>query len=469
MKTHAIIEIEEGSLTLTIGAKAGNSARIFSCERFPLSDTGGEAVGGVLRGLGTDPLRGAAGVHVIVGDRRASHFVATVPKMPPGEVADFVTREALRVSSLTSPADLMVAPRLLRQPGGGRLEIAASALPASVWQPFASALEASGMEVLALHTSETCLALAAPADVANAAILEYSGGRARFVLCDGDAPARVRRFILGSSEGGSMALAAQLAIELPRTYDWLRENGHSEPRVMVLGNRLCLDDDSVEMLRGELEEIDKATFGWELPEEGAAPGLATLTLMGRLFDEKKVPSLLARPEIRVPWSRARIGSLVAAAAAGVALSVGAVADARGYMEASDERARVSAECARLEQQAFALESQAAPAGETSSRHPQLELALSMRRPISRLIAEVSNNATDRVYLEALEFSSTERITVRGVVKGRTRQEALAVLSQFVNGLRALAYFEADGQDEVNEVPGKPHCLRFQLGISWRNS
>ena len=60
-------------------------------------------------------------------------------------------------------------------------------------------------------------------------------------------------------------------------------------------------------------------------------------------------------------------------------------------------------------------------------------------------------------------------SLSGVVKGKNRHQALAVLSQFVDRLRRLPYIAAGGKDEVTEVPGKPTCLRFRLDMFWRNS
>ncbi|MCA8948809.1 MAG: hypothetical protein KDE27_04860 [Planctomycetes bacterium] len=470
MKTHAVIEIEERNLTLTIGATTGDAARVFSCDRFPLAEVNQESITRVLRALGTDPLRGALGVHVVVGDRRATHFVATAPTMPERDLVRFVGREAVRLSSVASAEGLLLAPRLLRRLPDGRLQIAATALPRAVWQPIERAFEASGMEVLSLHTTESCLALAAAEHDEYTAVLAYGDGRARFVYCDGGAPAQVRRFILGGmSDAGAMALAAQLAIELPRTYDWLREQGHPEPKALIVGRGFGFDEDSLELLRGDLDNIGEAEFEWELPDGPTGPRFATLMLLAALFREQPQPSLLAEPTVRVPWSRRRVAGIAAIAAVGLALGFAGVVNARRTVDASDELVRVESDCVQLEQQAALAEARVAPAADVVELEPQLELALSMRRPVSRLLAELSNSASDAIHVESLQFASTAKLTVAGLVRGETRQQALAELARFVAGLRALPYLEAGGQDEVKEVPGKPECLRFVLDVAWRNS
>ncbi|MCR9246608.1 MAG: hypothetical protein NXI31_16365 [bacterium] len=470
MNTYAILEFEEGSMALTVGGSVAGTAEIFACNRFPLVEINSDTVRNALRALGSDPLRGAKGVHVIVGDRRATHFVATVPRMTEAEVGSFLTREALRLASLTEAGDLLLAPRLLEVLPDRRLRIAMSALPTGIWDRVQKACAAAGVEVLSLHTTESCLALAAPPEDSDTAVLELSGGRARFVYCSHNAPVQVRRFILGNGpDAGSMALAAQLAIELPRTYDWLRESGHDEPRSLIVGNRLGLDEDSIEMLRGDLESVGPPEDAWRVTEGDSDPGLASTELMQRLFASTMPPSLLEMHVIRVPWPRRVVVSLAAAVLMGLASAVFGVFEAQKYLDIAEEAERLEADCDRLGQAVLQAQALAAPSGEFAVPDPQLELALSMRRPVSRLVAEVSNLATDRVHVESLQFASTEKVVLAGAVKGQSRQEALAVLSQFVDGLRELPYLQAGRGDEIQEMPGRPNLLRFRIAFSWRNS
>ncbi|MCA8977572.1 MAG: hypothetical protein KDC98_22805 [Planctomycetes bacterium] len=469
MKKHAIVEIEEGALTLTVGGSDGRGKllRILSCDRFPLPEATTDTVRAALGALGSAVLQGGGGVHVIVGDRRAHHFVSEVPRMRPEEAVQVMVREGLRVSGAPTAADLLIAPRLLRCEHGGTLVIGAAALPAGVWQPLRSAFESSGMSVSGVHTMESCLALAAAGTAGNTAVLECSPGRARFVLCDAGAPVQVRRFILGGGgDTDSAALVAQLALELPRTFDWLRESGKSLPKTMVLGSRLRLDGDSTEMLRGDLEGIERPAVRYELADGAIEPGLATLMLLSRLADGEPLPSLLSAPTIRIPFRRSRVWAIAAMGLFGLALSWSAIVDVRAGFEVEDEVARTDAERLRLEQDLTGLEAIAAPLVETALERKRLDAALGMRRPVSRLIAEISNCATDAIHLESLQFASTATVAVGGVVKGSSRKAALEALTGFVDRLRTLSYLDPDGRDEVSEVPGASNCLRFRIVMSW---
>ncbi len=470
MKTHAIIEFEEGSVTLTIGAAAGGNARIFSCERLPLVDINAETLRATLSSLGSDPMRGAAGVHVIIGDRRACHFAAAVPRMAVADMVGFLKREALRLSSMSQSSEVLLAPRMLRAAWDGRFEVAVSALPQSVVQRMDQACRAVGLDVLGVHTSEACMALAAPIDAASSAVLELNGGRARYVYCQRGVPVKVRRFLLGGRGGTeeSLALAAQLAIEVPRTKSWLTESGHDEPSMLVLGRRFPFDDESMELLAGIANDIEFPELDWDLDEIDTTPGLATLMLMEQLFAGQRVPALEREPHLDVPWPRRRVAAVAAVAAAGLAVFAYGVNDGRELIATTAELDRAAVERTRLENELIQVQAAAAPDGETAAAGT-IDLALSMRRPVSRMFAEVSNLAPANVHIGSIQFASAAPVTITGIVEGDSRQEALALLAQFVDALHALPYLHDLGKDEVEEVVGHPERVQFRVQIAWRHS
>lgn len=469
MQIHAIIEIEEGTLTLTVGRSEGRTHRILKCQRLPLPDLGREPMTAALRSLGGDPLMGAPGVHVVLAERRMQHFVSTVPKLSAAEAVAFVVREALRVAGMNASEGVLVAPQLLRRLPGGRLVIGATALAKNVWDPLQEAFRAAGIAVISLHSMESCMALAAPATGERTAVLDCSSGRARFVLCDGQSAVQVRRFLVGSAgDGGGGALVAQLAMELPRTLDWLRETGHQPPQALVLGTRIEIDAESREMLRGDLERVDCAAVDFELAEDAASPGLATAMLLTRLCADQPRPSLLSLPKIELPWGTSRYVALAAVAVVGLACAWSAVADGTAMFTAQEDLVEVASERLRLEQDLVAIAS-AVPVAEPEAGTERLQTALSLRRPTSRLLCEVSNCATDAIHLEALQFASTEKVVLTGVVQGDTRQDALAGLAQFAQRLRGLPFLRAGGQEDVSEVAGQTNRFRFRLSLSWRNT
>lgn len=471
MQTHAIIELEEGSLCATLVGRAGNSLRVTRSLRLPLADLARETMVGALRAIGAGIFADVPGVHVVLGERRMQHFVCTVPQMTAAEMEEFVAREGLRLTGAMSAADVLLSVRLLRRASGQRYVVAGAALAKNVWEPVRGAFEQLGITVLGLHSLEACLALATtPAQGERAAVLECSAGRARFVSCDGQAPVQVRRFLVsGGGDSSPEALTAQLAMEVPRTIDWLRETGHGVPSGLVLGTRVLVDDSAIEMLRGDMGNVARAKIAVEIAEGEGSPGLAVLMLADRLAAGSAPPSLLAEPRIELPWTRGKFASVAAVLAAGLACSWSAVVDATVVLRSQEERVAAAQETSLLQQELARIAAADARVPAASEADVRLRDALDMRRPTSRLLAEIGNCAGPELHIEELKFASTDRIVVTGVVAGSSRKAALGALADFATQLRGLPYLEVAAQQEVTEVPDQANRFRFRLSMAWRNS
>lgn len=468
MTTHAIMELEEGALNLVVGAREGPSIKVRRSLRLPLADLGRETLTGVLRNLGNDALLGATGVHVVLGERRVQHFTSTVPRMGVGDMVGFVTREALRLAGLQSSADILVATRLLRRTGD-KFQLATTAVAKSVWEPIGAAFAACSLPVLGLYSMETCLALGAELRaVGPVAVLECNGSRARFVLCDGQSPVQVRRFLLSSGENQAAALTTQLAMELPRTFDWLRETGQPVPKSLVLGLRAVLEDGAVAMLKGEeLQSVIAAESPLEVAAGQPTPTLGVARLLQKLVLGGAPASLLAAPRLLLPMGRSRLAGLAAMVVAGFAASWSAAIDGTAMLAARDELAQARAETNTLSAAVAAGLGQLVPAADEDGA-ARLHEALVMRRPISRLLGDASNAVAGDIVLDEIRFASADRIVVCGLASGATRQGALAALAAFGKRLREMPYLRADGQDEITESPGQGNRFRFRLGMAWRN-
>jgi len=480
MRTLAVIEIEEGSLSLTFGVRVGNDAHVTRCHRVQLPDTGREAMVNVLRPLAGEFLQDVDGVHVILGDRRTQHFVAALPKMPHADAVDFAVREGMRMTSMPNAAELLVAPRLVRTTKGGKLVVGATALPRNVWEPLREAFVASGIDVLGLHSSEACLAAGGFAALRRAgllrseartgerfAVVECGGGRARFVLCDGRSAVQVRRFMVGTAENNPDALATQLAMELPRTVEWLRESGHQAPTTLVLGNRVGVPDESLDTIRGDLERVVRAPA---VTMTGAfVPSLASVALLREIASGAQLPSLLATPRFppRTAWLRTLW--LPAAVAAGGLLSLIAIDQHRATIAARGRIAETLEEREAVRERLAEANVLIRTPFQSDARINQLAMALGMRRPVSRLVAEVANGATTNVLLDGLQFASDDRVVVTGVVTGGTRSAALSTLADFATFVRSLPYLDPDAQEDVGEVIGQTNQFRFRLSMAWRST
>jgi uncharacterized small protein (DUF1192 family) len=317
---------------------------------------------------------------------------------------------------------------------------------------------------------ETALALGAQGVRAGlVAAIECNAGRARFVLCDSGCPVQVRRFLIGSSgESNATALTAQLAMELPRTFDWLREAGNTVPNTLVLGARVNIEDGGLDILcDGELQKVLRAPLALRVDEGQPVPSLGVATLLVSLCGGALLPSLLEPPSVQLPWGAPRFLVAATLLVVGAAASASAVVDGTAVFGISDRAAEVRAEIARLQAQAAAA---SAPMGDAAAPSDlPLEAALAMRRPLSLMLAQISNAADPQVHLEELKFASTDRLMVTGIVTGASRRDVLKSVSTFSKRLRDLPYVQPDGRDEIEEVAGRRHQIRFRLGLAWRKS
>jgi hypothetical protein len=421
-----------------------------------------------LRSIGSDVLQGAPGVHVVLGERRMQHFASTVPPMSASDVTRFVVREALRLTNQQSPEEVLLTASLLRRGPDGKLVVGATALARSVFAPLREAFAANSLEVLGLYSMETCLAFGArSAGNGPVALIECNAGRARFVLCDGDSPVQVRRFLIGGGgEANSAAMTTQLAMELPRTFEWLRETNQPLPKTLLLGSRVTLDDSSLEMLQGEeLQSVRRAPNVVQVAEDLPVPSFGTALLLERLASKQAVASLLQPPRLVLPMRSSRVVGLAASLAAGLACSWMAVTEGLAAWTLREELAGVAVERDTLAAQLVPASVVPVAAPEVDER---LQAALVMRRPISRLLADVSNGAGSDLHIEDCRFASTERIVVSGVVQGESRQQALAAIATFARHLQDIPYVKIGGDEEIAEVPRLKNCFRFKLGMTWRN-
>jgi hypothetical protein len=471
MQNYAIIELEEGALNLVVGIRDITGPRVLRTHRVALQDLGRETLAEALRGIGLEMLQGAAGVHVVLGERRMQHFLATVPKLSVPDAVGYVVREAVRLVSAQSPADVLVSTRLVRRLPHGKLVLGCAAIARSVWEPMREAFAANNLQVLGLYATESCMALAAHAsDGGTVAVLECNAGRARFVLCDGQSPVRVRRFqIGGGGAANASSLTTQWVIELPRTFEWLRETKQPLPSTLILGPRVEVDDDALGMLRGdELAVVERARLPVTIDIGQTTPGLAVAVLLAKLCQGRPLPSLLEAPSFTLPMSVASATGLAAALLVGLAGSWCAVIDGTAWLQVRSEQGEVAIEARQLQSE-LQVDPESGTRSDPDCDAERLATSLSLRRPLSKLIRDVSNCAGSQLHLEDLKFSSTERIVVTGIVQGETRQEALQAIARFSHQLGAIRYVITGGDEEITEVPRLHNCFRFRLGMKWRNS
>ncbi|MBK8096331.1 MAG: hypothetical protein IPK26_04445 [Planctomycetes bacterium] len=472
MKT-AIIELEEGSLTLTIARLHKKTPVIHTCFRMPLSDIHGVVLANTLKALVAEIPEDFGTVHVLLGERRMHHFVSQVPVMQVEDLQAFVTREAMRVAGLQTGTELLAVARFRKRLSGRRMLVATTVLPKNVWEPLAKAFAESGIKVASLHSIEDGLAAALGREhPERTAVMEQSANKARFVLVDNGGVAQVRRFIvpgMDSSDGDTSVLAAQLAMEVPRTLDYLKEINCPPPTALVVSHRVRVEPSDLEMFKGEVAACSQYGHGCKLEDGQAVPGMATLGLLRQLSAGRMPPSLTAGISVVLPTSP--MAWVAAAAAVVIGFACGALATVKqgevGGMQAQLNTTRLETE--RLEREIQALASPSPDEIAASPEQIRLGGILAGRRPFSRLLATMCATVPKGVLLEDVQFTADDRVQVTGIVEGESRLASLLALSAMATQMRAIEFLAGDGKEDVAEVEGGQHRMRFKFTMNWRHS
>ncbi len=472
MKLHALVELEEGGLTVVVAGREGRVPRVVRSTRVPLAALTPEEVASGLLSV-SDHFDGVDGVHVLFGDRRARCFTTKLPASSAPDLLSYIRREAVRRGAGNSVRDLLITAEVVKYHPGRLVSVFATALSEEVWAPFAKAFADSGVNVLGLSVAEESLAAATRAQTGNVSLVaEVSGGRARFVIADGRSVVQSRRFIVGagSEYADADAVITQLAMELPRTLEWLREGNMPIPTSVVVGRRLGVPAEDLQVLVGDpITELVEAELKVQVDDNTHEPGLAALSVLDRIIRGEGVPSLLVEPKIKLPLTRGM--RIAIATMLAVGFSASATALVNGYQARTHRNAFASyTEELRALNRALDDFSRQLPDGEVMlADENRLEKALQTRRPISRLIADISRNAQADMVIDDLTFASKDAITISGYVEGARRSIALASLATFARGMRALTYIGSQGGEDVRPVEGFSARFHFELVFTWRRS
>lgn len=468
MTTTAIIELEEGALSITTATVHGRTVQATRSVHVPLPDLEHSTLVSILTSLSADMLRSVRDVHLVLGDRRMHHFRCDVPRMPAAALEDFVQREAMRMTGLPTVADVMVAVAGVHKGPNGTLRIAATALPRAVWDSLRRTFDESGVKVTSLRSLESCLALMAPS-TASTAVVECGVGRTRFVLSENRTVCQVRRFIVGSSANGSSeAIGAQLTLELPRTLEWLRESGNTAPVCMLLGPRAAAGIRAIGMDMDGLPPVIERRDALADAGQGESP-IACSTLLAALANNSAPASLLEPLRLALPLTGRRVAALAVAAAIAAIGAWSFCGDLARWRLASTRIAQLVTTADEVRHSLQDAQAAGAVAFDsTSHEQARLQQALGRRRPVSLLIADLAR-ACGKVHLDAVDSGGDDRVGVSGFVTAASRREALEEISRFLREVRALPYLLPTALEDIGELPGLLPGFRFQVGFTWRTS
>lgn len=467
---HSIIELEDGTLTLTIAEVARHQLTVTSCRRVALGNLHGDGPGAALRALQAEFQGAMARVHVLLGERRCQHFTLQLPRLASAQLRTLVVRESLRLAGLPEGTAMLARARVVKRSPHGRFVLGVTAVASDVWEPLARVFQGLGIEVLSLATVEDGLGQAIDFSLPpRTAVVEFSSGRARFVCCEHGAPTQVRRFLVSGFESGDAidpaVLGAQLAMEVPRTLDYLKEQGQARPEALLLSRRTGLCEDDLEVFTEQGIRCVLARADWQLADGADQPGLASIGRLRALQRGVELTSLSAGVTVHLPMSRTRPLLLAAGLATGL-FGIGLGTAQLGVVDGMRlELRQLRLESARLDRTAAAS---TVASGATSTAQ-LAQRVLAMRRPCSLLLAQICNATAPACELQRIDFDGVTGVTVSGRVVETSRTRALAALRAFADGLGRIGCVANRGREEVGELDGDAARLRFSLALRWRQS
>ncbi len=463
------LEIDENLLTLSLVMFRGKAVQLQECRSVEVDDLRPDRISKAISPLVNDLGLKDLPCHIAFGDRRFVHARTTLPRLESQELQALVDREIRREGSLSGDKKILSEARLVRKLKDGRYEFTLTAVPADVWAPISEGLIAAGLNIVQMTSLDDATAASlAKTEQGPFAILDLGTSRIRFVHCEGRSVRQVRRIFLPStnlSDAADAAMAAShLALEIPRTLDFLSGLGCEAPGALLVSQRLSLSEDDLMIIRGDIPVCRRLEANFTQEGDGETkPSLATQGLINTVI-EASSRSLLANKPIIVPrpiylsmsWA-AILALAFITCLAGVMVNAdleAAQADLDRINLATNELAGRTAEWIE------------ANTPEETASDPRLAALLETRRPISHLVAEVCRKVPEGMHLTGLRLLSQDRIEVTASVSSGSRLESLGLAAKFVQSLATIPYLSKQSE-EIEENRLAPENLRFRVLLHWR--
>jgi hypothetical protein len=461
-----LIEIEEGSATLTHVVGRGRGARITAVRRTSLPSTDAEDLGQALATLRQGLALEGAEVHVAFGDRRFLHFSLDLPALTPGELRAITGRECRSRGSIPPETRVHAVCRFLRRTTDGHRRYAVVGIAENALSSLLAGLRRAGLDPTSVTSLEDAIASApTPPPQGAIACIDVGPGRARFVYCDGGGATQVRRILVPRFDPGSgdaATVAMHLAMEIPRTLDYLAGHGLPPPRTIVTTHELPLAAELPSMLPGAAMDVVQFVPPIRPDSDEAPPGFATFGLWHR-SRSARAPSVHRGIELVLPrsWTRT-IAASAAAAVVGTSIAIGV-----WLRQEIDAGVQMQQEFERQVAELRAVRSTTDDEDPTAidADDERLGTLAGMRRPVSRMVAQVAASVPSELALASLTLARDDRIDLRGVATTTDRRAGLAAIAQLTGRLREVGYLAPDGE-EIREN-GETGALAFRILLGWR--
>lgn len=471
MQSHVVLEIEEEQLVATIANLSRRNAAIRSCRRVAIDKLGEEDLAKAFRTVLEGENLANAEIHVVLSDRRFQHFHLDLPRVPARQLREIVEREARRRGKLAAEEEVICGHRLTRRLPQGMQRYAVVALPTEAFRPIERALARRDAKATTLTSLPDALARALPRGLPDRVlVLEITGSKAHIAFCEDAAAVQVRRIllppVLASGEGPLEPIVSHLALEMPRTLDYLESQKLGRPEAMVVGHAMRLPDEYLHMVAADVGDCVPYTTPYAVPEGCPEPGMGTY---GVLQAEVRRQRFSLIGEWQSPASRRlrRVAGIIVGGTVACAVW--------GATELSLEEAAMRAKLEELRSHTATLNERGAPEGEPATAQSgdiaqdsaadleSLGALFDERRPLSLLVAGACNALPESGRFTRMHVESGGAIELSGSIDVPDRVEALRVLAGVVDRLGAIA-FTADWAETVAE---RRDGLTFQIRGGWR--
>ncbi len=470
MAVSAVIEIEEGHLACTLATITRRSIAVSAHMQMPMPECTAANLTNALGALQAQ-LGPIEDVHVLLGDRRVCHFQTKVPELEARELVAFVQRESLRQAGLPPSTEVAGHARLYGRTDAGLRHMGVIAAPKGLIDPIVRGCADAGVRLSSVLSVESAIAGALPRSLPErVAVVDYAGGKVRFLVYEHRLLSHMRRFLvhgLVSEAGRQELLLGQLTMEIPRTLDFLRDQGCEPPQVLVVSPHVAAGDELLTATEGAMTTLYPLQPTVRLADGEALPSLATLGLLRRLQEGRPLPTLLDGLQVQQPRRPVRIMLRAASVLAAIGGTILGSAQQLQTEALESEHQRLVQQRGTLERR-LAEHASPAPLVETGDRERERELAiLSTRRPVSAAIARITEQVHEYLQLTSIQFLDADRLHVTGIAVAPDRLAALRAVSEFGEAVATVSFLVRSGVEDVREEASRVGCVHFRFEFAWR--
>ncbi len=402
-------------------------------------------------------------VHVAIADEHVVRFQINLPRLSRSERLAVVERQARAACSLSAEAPIEVAHRAL---GKAEKKLTKHAVLAVPHRGVLGELMCHGdVKLATVCDSGEAVLHALPADLPeHLAVVDANSQGIRITYLQAGVPVQERSINLEREARVDMdALVRTLELEIPRTIDYVVDLGLPAPEAVAFAPSLGLLEESQREVAQDLQIIPIDMQG-PRPADEVRLGLATIGLLQHLSRGRGLTVLDLKVAMPVALGKPILSALLIAMA---------VMGARNVVTFTRDGELLRTRASQLNTLVAAWQLEQERVEEEMLRTDRADLAringiLGMRRPASRLFAEVSNRAPTNTFLTEFTCTEDDGIRLEGHVDGSTRLDAIRLLAQYRAELMDVPFLQ-DVEETVryDEQAGREETLLFSIDGRWR--